>query len=157
MGRTKTLSDSKGHLTKVTQITKAQQEDAISDLERMDLERPPAELRDAYARKTWKRIIPKLLQLPVLCDLDRDNLISYCNVWSEYVELIEEQKRAESIDDIVTRVMVLDKLSTRIQKVQDAHRKYGSLCGMSIDSRLKMAATKQKKEAEQVDQTFGVI
>ena len=155
MGKYKPLSEANGHLTKVTQIAKAQQEDTISDLDRMLLEDPPDELRDAYAKKTWKRILPDLLQLPVLCNLDRDALIGYCNAWSEYVESVEMAKRILASD--VPDMKLLESWWRKEEKAQDAQRKFGALCGMSIDSRLKMAATKMKKEAERVDEKFGVI
>lgn len=158
MGRTrKLLRDSTADITVIKRTEKEQQERAITDLTRTDLEKPPKELRDAYAKKTWKRILPNLLELPVLCNLDRDNLIGYCNAWSEYVEVLNEQKRAKEIDDIPARTKVMDSLWRREEKALDAQRKYGALCGMSIDSRLKMAAAKQKKEAEQIEERFGVI
>ncbi len=133
----------------------AQREETLSELDRMLLENPPDELRDGTAKKAWKRILPDLLQLPVLCNLDRDALIGYCNAWSEYMEAIETQKVIMSA--AVPDMKELEKWWRREEKAQDAQRKFGALCGMSIDSRLKMAATHQKKEAEQLDKKFGVI
>ena len=155
MGTFKPLSESRGHLTKVTQIAKAHQEETISALDRMALEEPPEELRDAYAKKTWKRIIPDLMQLPVLCNLDRDNLIAYCNAWSEYVEALEMIKAISSHQIVDEKA--LEQWFRREEKAQDAQRKYGALCGMSIDSRLKMASVKQRKEIAQTEAKFGVI
>lgn len=156
MGRArKLLQNSTADITVIGRQQKMQQEDTISDLDRMLLEDPPDELRDAYAKKTWKRILPDLLQLPVLCNLDRDALVGYCNAWSEYVEAVETQKRIMAAD--VPDMKELEVWWRREEKAQDAQRKFGALCGMSIDSRLKMAATKMKKEAERVDEKFGII
>ena len=151
----KLLENSTADRTVVTRIAMAQQEKSISELKRELLNNPPKELRDVTAKKAWKRIVPDLLDLPVLCDLDRDALINYCNAWSEYMESIKMQKCIMRAN--VPDMKAMEVWWRREEKAQDALRKFGALCGMSIDSRLKMAATHQKKEAEQVNKKFGVI
>lgn len=151
MGRPrKLLQNQKGNLTKVTQIAKEAEESALSQYGREDLLTTPEELQSDYAVKTWNRIVPLLMQSPVTCDIDRDNIICYCNAWDDYVSVTERLKYADE--------PVLIRALHEVQKeAMDAQRKYGALIGMSIDSRLKMASAHLKKEAEQVDQTFGVI
>ena len=153
----KVLDNSNKAIPVIKRQQKEAQEALLSDLSRLKDTDPPIELRDKKATETWKRIIPLLMELPVLCEIDRDNLIGYCNAWSEYCELIDDQKRAKEIDDIVVKAKVLASLGNRMEKVQNAHRRYGALCGMSLDSRLKLAAIKTKQEAETVEQKFGVI
>ena len=42
-------------------------------------------------------------------------------------------------------------------KYQEAFRKAADQCGLTINSRLKWAATKLKKQEEQIEDEFGAI
>ena len=153
----KVLDNSTNNITIAKRQQKEQQEAILAELDGLLSTDPPEELKDKKAVETWNRIIPLLKKLPTLCEIDRDNLIGYCNVWSEYCEILEDQKKARKIEDIEIRTKVMTSLTNRMDKVQIAHKRYGTLCGMSLDARLKMATIKTKQEAETLDQKFGVI
>ena len=146
----KILRESTGDLTVARQEQKKAEEDHISTITAERLNDPPKELRNREAVKTWQRILPDLLKLDVLGNLDRDSLIGYCNAWSMYVECVKAMKKNKDPDET-------DKLYNRLIKASTEHRRYGKLCGMDLDSRLKMASIKIKQEDEKIEEIFGDI
>ena len=141
MASTRVLSDStRKHLTVVELQTKQAEEQAIQhDRDQVDPDNPPEELRDAVARKEWKRILPVLASIELLGNCDRVNLIGYCNAWSKYVAAIKED------DD------------SKILKFGEEVRKFERGCYLTPDSRLKAATVKRKKKEKQMEAKFGVI
>ena len=141
MASTRVLSDStRKHLTVVELQTKQAEEQAIQhDRDQVNPDNPPEELRDAVARKEWKRILPVLESIELLGNCDRVNLIGYCNAWSKYVAAIRED------DD------------SKILKFGEEVRKFERGCYLTPDSRLKAATVKRKKKEKQMEAKFGVI
>ena len=141
MASTRVLSDStRKHLTVVELQTKQAEEQAIQhDRDQVNPDNPPEELRDAVARKEWKRILPVLESIELLGNCDRVNLIGYCNAWSKYVAAIRED------DD------------SKILKFGEEVRKFERGCYLTPDSRLKAATVKRQKKEKQMEAKFGVI
>lgn len=149
-GRPRKLTkNSTGHLTVAVQEKKKNTEDAIFGWDRDQLEEIPEDLRDEVALATWNRLLPDLMTEMSMCNLDRDNLICYCNAWSQYVECIQAMKQYK--DDEKWQ----NEWFRKMLKASAEQRQYGKLCGMDISSRLKYAEAKIKKEDEELEMAFG--
>ena len=136
-----TLSEHGGGGLRVVELQqrRAEEQSVTTDRDQVDPDNPPEELRDATARKDWKRILPVLASIDLLGNCDRANLIGYCNAWSKYVAAIKED------DD------------SKIIKFGEELRKFEQSCYLTPDSRLKAATTKRKTKEEKVEARFGVI
>ena len=147
----KPLENSAAHYTVAEQEQK-KQEELLSKTPADMLNVPPIrELRDKVARDTWERIIPDLVQYTSVGNLDRDDVIAYCNSWSRVVEAEKNyKKRTLTPED-------KDKWESRLYKATADHRKSGALCGMTLDSRLKAATVKIKEQDKQIVDEFGDI
>ena len=156
VGRPKKLQkNATGHQTAIIQIQKEQEEEVISWMSDELLSAPPKELRDKVAVNSWNRILPDLKKLAerMACNFDRDNLICYCNAWSQYMESQRMLKKKAIKDD----PKEFDRWHRIQNNAMDAQRRYGALCGMSIDARLKLATAVIKKREQAVEDKFGVI
>lgn len=152
MGRPrKSLSASTKHRTVAEQEQK-KQEELLSKTPDDLLNTPPtSELRDKLARDTWERIIPDLVEYTSVGNLDRDDIIAYCNSWSRVVEAEKKYKNRNLSPE------EKDKWEARLYKATADHRKYASLCGMTLDSRLKAATVKIKQKDKEIADEFGDI
>ena len=146
----KTLDNQKGNLTVAQQEQKKAEEKAIANISRELLEKIPRELRDKVAKDTWKRIIPDLLKLSVICNLDRDNIIGYCNAWSLYIECTKSISDENEPD--VNRMWMISQKDAAAEQ-----RRYGAMIGMDVNARLKIGTAKVKKEDEEIIDLFGEI
>ena len=146
----KTLENQNGNLTVAQQEQKAAAEKAISNIPRDLLGRPPRELRDKVAKNTWKRILPDLLKMPVICNLDRDNIIGYCNAWSLYLECgasISDENEPEE-----NRMWLISQKDAATEQ-----RRYGALIGLDVNARLKIGTAQVQKEDAEINDIFGDI
>ena len=160
MGRPrKPVEMQKGHL-KVVDMQRKKAEEQTVTTDRDQLKRPPAWLTDNVAKKEWKRIVKELEEIRLVGNLDRNNLGGYCNAYANYVKATEELKGQDFCVEKTTRtgtVLVQNPL-IGIQKLYaEEMRKFAALCGMTIDSRLKAATTKNDKEQESIKERFGGI
>ena len=135
----KLLKNSTGDLTEQRRLQKEAEEAAISNLPRDLLGQQPSELRDKVARETWERIVPDLLCELTTCNLDRDNMIMYCNAWSKTDDDYQELWRR------------------RLKDARAECRRYGKMLGMDVSSRLKNADRKVANEDETINEMFGDI
>lgn len=124
---------------------------AISGWNRELLNEEPPELRDKYAKETWQRIMPDLIAESPTCNLDRDNIICYCNAWSQYLEACRKLKRNKRNDSYQ------DMWLQRQRYALAEQRRYGKLCGMDASSRLRNAEAKLKAEDEELEAAFGAF
>ena len=145
----KLLKNSTGDLTVEKRMQKEAEEAAISGWNRDLLLDVPKELRDKYARDTWTRLLPDLLEESAICNLDRDNMICYCNAWSQYLEAGRKLKRNK------TDWKYQDAWDRRQSEAAAEQRRYGRLLGMDISSRLKSASLKLKEEDDALREEFG--
>ena len=153
MGRArKPLSEQKGDLT-IERQKQRETEEAMIDLPDDDLEEPPPWLMSAVAKKEYMRIVKELKKADnLVCNLDKNNIAAYCNAFSQYIKVTKQLKTADLLINSSENPLI------NIQKKSaEEMRKFGNLCGLSIDSRLKMAATKRNKVETEIDDTFGNI
>ena len=139
----KPLELQSGNLTKEIQETKELEEQEIRNLNKNQLAKPPTWLRDSTAKKEWKRLNKELEEISVICNLDYNNLGAYCNAYSFYVQATKELDKEPLI---------------RIQlKYYEEMKKFASLLGLTIDSRLKIATIKNQNNQNDLVDDFGDI
>ncbi len=119
----------------------------------------PEWLIDDVAKKEWSRLTKELKEIDIIGNLDKNNLGAYCNAYACYIRATEELKeqsmcviRETRTGNIVVKNPLIDVQRTYAEEM----RKFASLCGLTIDSRLKAATAKAKKEDEVEDQFGGI-
>lgn len=161
MGRgRKPLHMQQGNLTTVQKIEKEQAEQMVT-VGREHLSKPPTWLVDSVAKKEFKRIVTELNAVNVVGNLDLGNLGGYCNAYSMYLKATKELKSAPlTVPKLMkdgSRAMVENPLINIQKKYAEEMRKFASLCGLTIDSRLKVATVKVHEENESIVNEFGDI
>lgn len=155
----KTLEETKKHLTK-SEI--AQKEDIEKEIHlgNEQLQEPPSWLIDNVAINEWKRIITETNKISIIGNLDLNNLAGYCNAYAMYRKVTKQ---------LIAEPLTIKKLSSgAVVKVKNPlidiqinysteMRKFASLCGMTIDSRLKAAVIKTNETQEEISDRFGDI
>ena len=149
------------HLTKEEIEQKEEQENLII-VGREDLQKPPSWLIDIRAKKEFERIVKNFENIEVIGNLDLNNIAGYCNAYSMYINATQEFKKAKDL--IITKQMTngaYTEIPNPIIKIQrqcaEEMRKFASLCGLTIDSRLKLAVQKTTKERQDIEDDFGDI
>ena len=143
------------HLTKDVQSEKAAQSSMIVQ-DPADLDRLPQDLLDTKAKKEWKRVVPDLKKMDIVGRLDISNLVAYCNAYSKYCEATKALRGQPLTIEGPTGPKENPLINVQL-KYQEAFRKAADQCGLTINSRLKWAATKLKKQEEQIEDEFGAI
>ena len=117
---------------------------------------PPKDLIDKTARAEWKRVAGILSDMDIVGDLDYAAILGYCNAFSYYKKATLELAN----DDLVVKTE-RGTVKNPLINVQDTFarqmRDFAMKAGLSIDTRLKQAALKVKKDAEAVTDEFGDI
>lgn len=156
----KPLEMQKGNLTVEQQINMQQAEETVT-VGREQLARAPNWLIDDVAKKEFKRIVKEFERIDVVGNLDLNNIAGYCNAYSFYLRATNQLKN-EGLT--VERKMKNGSVGTfknpliDIQKLYaDEMRKFAALCGLTIDSRLKVATVKTTKTNQEIDDKFGDI
>lgn len=160
MGRPrKPLDVQKGHLKMVDYQKKEMEEQAVTT-GADQLEEPPVWLTDAIAKNEWKRLVKELKKIEIIGNLDLNNLGAYCNAYSGYRKATKELVGAQLTVEKWTKYgpqMVPNPLIAVQSKYSDEMRRYASLCGLTIDSRLKAGTGKVNKQEETLERKFGLI
>ena len=156
MGRNrKILEMNNSDLTKRVQEEKRTQSSMIVQ-DPADLDKLPQDLLDTKAKKEWKRVVPELKKMDIVGRLDIANLVAYCNAYSKYVEA-SKALRGQPLTVLSPSGEKENPLINVQLKYQEAFRKAADQCGLTINSRLKWAATKMKKQEEEIENEFGAI
>lgn len=160
MGRgRKPVEMQKGNITVIDGRKRKIEEDSVT-VGKDQIEKPPAWLIDNVAKKEWRRLVKEMDKIDIIGNLDRNNLAGYCNAFSNYQKATKELKDAPLCVEKATRTgtVVVKNPIIDIQRLYaDEMRKFASLCGLTIDSRLKAAVTKTRKTEESVKEKFGGI
>ena len=156
MGKTrKVLEMQAGNMTKKIRAEKEAQSSMIVQ-DPSDLDRLPQDLNDTKAKKEWKRVVPELKKMDIVGRLDITNLVAYCNAYSKYCEATKALRGQPLTIEGPTGPKENPLINVQL-KYQEAFRKAADQCGLTINSRLKWAATKLKKQEEQIEDEFGAI
>ena len=144
-----------GNMTKKIRAEKEAQSSMIVQ-DPSDLDRLPQDLNDTKAKKEWKRVVPELKKMDIVGRLDISNLVAYCNAYSKYCEATKALRGQPLTIEGPTGPKENPLINVQL-KYQEAFRKAADQCGLTINSRLKWAATKLKKQEEQIEDEFGAI
>lgn len=160
MGRSrKPLEVQKGNITAINAQRRRIEEESV-ETDADQLKTPPKWLIDDVAKKEWRRIIKELKKINLIGNLDRNNLGGYCNAFSNYIRATDILKEQTFYIDRETRngIIVVKNPMVDIQsRYAEEMRKFASLCGMTVDSRLKAATIKADKTEESIQKKFGNI
>ena len=155
----KTLEETKKHLTKSEIAEKEDMEKEIV-LGNEQLQEPPTWLINNIATDEWQRIITETNKISIIGNLDLNNLAGYCNSYAMYRKVTKQ---------FIEEPLIIKKLSggalTKVKNplvdiqinYANEMRKFASLCGMTIDSRLKAAVIKTNETQEEISDEFGDI
>lgn len=160
MGRArKPLEMQKGHLT-VEQQEAMKQAEGLVTVGREQLGKPPAWLIDKTAKAEFKRIVKEFEKVNVVGNLDLNNIAGYCNAYAFYRKVTKELS-AVSMTVEVDNQQIVNPLYRDLSKNQrdyaDEMRKFASLCGLTIDSRLKVGTVQTSQISEEIAGEFGEI
>lgn len=147
------------HLTTEEKIQKEQEEEILT-LGKEQLEVPPYWLIDNIAVDEFKRIVKENEKVNIIGNLDLNNLGGYCNSYSMYLKATEGLKGKSLVTRKLTKngPIIIENPLIKVQKnYAEEMRKFASLCGMTIDSRLKCATIKTNKQQENITDEFGDI
>lgn len=159
MGRSrKPLEMQKGNITVIDGAKRKKEEESVV-VGKDQLEKPPTWLIDNEAKKEWRRLVKELNKIDIIGNLDKNNLAGYCNAFANYQKATKELKEAPFCVEKPTRqgiIMVKNPLIDIQKTYAEEMRKFASLCGLTIDSRLKAAVTKTSKEENSLKEKFGI-
>lgn len=155
----KPIDMQKAHLTLLEKQNRKLEEECVVTGNN-HLKTPPDWLIDNNAKKEWRRVVRELNKINIIGNLDYANLGGYCNAYANYIRATEILREQTYYIDRETRngVIVVKNPMVDIQTTYAAEmRKFASLCGLTIDSRLKAAVTKTEKTEDMIQQKFGNI
>lgn len=113
------------------------------------------------AKKEYKRILKDLNRIEIVGNLDLSNLAGYCNAYAMYrkatLQLAGERLIVEKISAQGVPYDAENPLIMVQKKYAEEMRKFASLCGMTIDSRLKAANMKVNRIEDEIEDEFGDI
>lgn len=154
-GLRKPLELQKGHLTKAA-IEKKKQEQARVATGTDEVLKPPAWL-DQIAKKEWKRVVPQLLKIEVVGNLDFSSIAGYCAAFSAYRRVTETLKDQPFIVLSPDGRPIENPLIKTQRDAAGEMRKFADMAGLSISARLKASATKTNKIEDEIKEDFGDI
>ena len=115
---------------------------------------PKSLLVDDIAVAEYKRVLKDLLRIDIIGDLDRSNLIVYCNAFSGYVRACEEMQQPDFDPIVANRPSPWYSIRDQERKAMEAA---GKALGMSVSSRLSVVAKKADQQEEALKRAFGDI
>ena len=121
----------------------------------------PNWVKDKIAKAEFKRLSKDLSDAGILSYLDLDILVNYCISYSNYrkatEQLLNEPLTVTKVNSNGTVGTDINPL-VKIQKIySDEMKKYASMLGLTIDSRMKIATIKVEKAQDKVGDDFGDI
>lgn len=150
----------KSHLTQEEKANLEQAEQMVT-VGREDLAKPPSWLVDSAAKKEFRRIVNELNQIDIVGNLDLGNIGGYCNAYSYYRKATDELKKASltvtTYDKDGNEIIKEHPLVNIQKKYAEEMRKFASLVGLTIDSRLKAAVVKKGQYDDEINNEFGDI
>lgn len=147
------------HLTNAEKLQKEEEEDLLV-LGKEQLQEPPEWLIDDIAITEFKRVVKEYDKTDIIGNLDLSNIGGYCNSFASYVKATEELKGKSLVVKRMTKngpVYVQNPWSETQERYAKEMRNFGSLCGIDVDGRLKLATIKTTQQQENIIDEFGDI
>ena len=163
MARPRKILANKSETSNLTKEQKEQKkkEEQLATTGSEQLNKPPAWLRDVVAKKEWNRLLEQLKKIGVIGNLDYNDLGAYCNSFSSYLEITNKMKGEPFVIEYTNKMgktnIIQNPYITAQLKYSEEMRKFASLLGITIDSRLKMASLKISTEKNKIEDEFGEI
>lgn len=156
----KLLVAQEGNLNVETQLNKAEAENLVS-VGKSQLDTPPDWLINQVATDEFKRVVKEFNKIDVIGNLDLNNIAGYCNSFALYVEATNQLKYEKLAVERETPnggVATTENPLIKIQKNYATEmRSFAALCGLTIDSRLKIGSKKAEETQQEIEDTFGNI
>lgn len=147
------------HLTKEEKLNKELAENLVKA--KSDNLKAPSWLKEKVAKKEFKRILEELKELDFISNLDVNNLAFYCEAYSNYIKATNELNNSTlTVEKTMQNgsINVVENPLINIQKkYAEEMRKFAALCGLTIDSRLKIGMSKVDKINDGIEDEFGDI
>lgn len=155
----KNLSLTNKHLTKKEILNKELAETLVKA--KSDKIKVPSWLKDKIAKKEFNRVLEELKELDFISNLDVNNLACYCEAYSNYIKATNELNNSTlTVEKVMQNgaINIVENPLINIQKkYAEEMRKFASLCGLTIDSRLKIGMAKVEKINDGIEDEFGDI
>ena len=155
----KSLDLQSKHLTQEEKSEKEVQENLIK-ADRDQLDKVPTWL-GKEGKKEWKRLVKELKAINIVCNLDYNNLMAYCDAYEEYLLTAKQLKNEPKIIEYTNKAGITNKVQNPLLKIKkdnsDEMKKYAALLGLTIDSRLKIATIKSTETKSEIVNEFGDI
>ena len=103
---------------------------------------------------------PPTWQIDVIGNLDVNNLGCYCNAFSYYISVTKQLKKENKVIKKPTQngeILVKNPLCDLQKMYSEEMRKFASMCGLTIDSRLKAATIAREGIDNEINDEFGDI
>ena len=160
MGKSKKpLAINKSHFTNQQIAERELAEELVKG--KSDNLKAPAWLKDKVAKKEFKKLVEELSEIDIISNLDVNNLASYCEAYSNYVQATEELNGQSLTFQKCMPNGAYTTVENPLIKIQKLYaeemRRFASLVGLTIDSRLKFASAKVKEVNEEISDEFGEI
>lgn len=157
----KPLDMQTGNLTVKQQEQRKEEEKIVTaDHAFLYSNRYPKSLVDNEAKREYRRVKGLLKDIDLICDLDINNLVGYCNAYSGYWKATTElsQQPYTLQKESKFGIVVYTNPLVYVQKnYADEMRRFAALCGMTVDSRLKSASLKIGRQDKAINDEFGDI
>lgn len=150
MGRRKALEVQSKHLTKEEKNKKELEEQSVF-VGNEHLETPPDWLVNEIAKNEWIRLVKEFNKKSLISNLDYNNLGTYCNSFAKYTELAKKIKLDFMIGKETNPLIALEL------KYSDEMKRYGSLLGLTTESRLKLGTIKGGEQQQELNNEFGDV
>ena len=156
----KPLDQQIGNLTKEEKERRQMEEQAVRTGTE-DIIRTPSWLVDNVAKQEYRRILKDLRNNEIVGNLDLSNLGGYCNAYAMYRRATKDLAGQDLIVEKVSAGGVSYEAENPLIMVQKKYaeemRKFASMCGLTIDSRLKAASAKVDRIEDEIENEFGDI
>lgn len=156
----KPLEQQGGNLTREVQERKRLEEQMVKTGAE-DIIKTPSWLVDNVAKREYKRILKDLKKIEIVGNLDLSNLAGYCNAYAMYRKATSQLAGQELIVEKVSASGACYEAENPLIMVQKKYaeemRKFASMCGLTIDSRLKAATAKADRIEDEIEDEFGDI
>lgn len=150
MGRRVPLELQQGDLTDKVKKQKQLEEQSVF-VGNEQLEHPPEWLINDKAKDEWKRLVTQFNKKSLISNLDYNNLGAYCNSFAKYTEVVNKIGMDLMIGKTTNPLITLEL------KYSDEMKRYGSLLGLTTESRLKIGGIKAGEQGQEVSNAFGDI
>lgn len=144
------LEAQKKHLTKSEINTKELEQESVF-VGNEQLNYPPKWLVNERATKEWIRLVNEFNKKSMISNLDYNNLGGYCNAFARYTDIVEKLKTIVMIGREVNPLVALEL------KYSDEMKKFGSLLGLTMESRMKVGSGIVTATDTRLDNEFGDV